>query len=363
VIAALQSRLDEAAAELVRANLVENPAVAFERESPHDATRQTTWSLAWTLPLDGRRSLRVDAADEAVNARRGDVTRLRLLAREAARAAFADWHVAWSRHGVLVDHLSVVAEVERHVIERAAAGEDAGLDARRLALEVGEVKAQVAEAEAGLARARAEVTGWFPTLPAGAVPAAPSLPSSVPALDASARGDLAMLRAEKAQREIEVRLGSRVIPAPELSVGWQEQAIGDVVNTGPTFALSLPLPLFDHRQAERALARAQLARAEAELAAASVRAEAEIGGASAAYLALLREADNQRRSAGDIPRLIEGATQAYRLGEASLTDFLDSLRAALAGRLRAVDVLALALEGHRALEVAAGREVPSGGGE
>lgn len=363
VMVALQSRVDEAAADVVRAGLFENPAVVFEREAPHDATRQTTWGLTWTLPLDARRSLRVDAADQAVKVRQGEVAQLRLMARESVRAAYADWYVAYARRGVLAEQLAVVAEAERQVVQRAAVGEETGLDARRLAIEVGEIRAQLAEAEARLARARAGVSAWYPALPAGAVPVAPPLPPVPETLDASTRGDLAALRAEQAQREIEVRLGSRVIPAPELLVGWQEQAVGDVVNTGPVVAVSLPVPVFDHRQAERALARSQLARAEAELATASARAEAEIGGAVAAYRALALEAREQQRAAEELPRLVEGATQAYRMGEASLTDFLDSLRAALASHLRALDVLALAHEGHRALEVAAGREVPSGGGE
>ncbi len=55
------------------------------------------------------------------------------------------------------------------------------------------------------------------------------------------------------------------------------------------------------------------------------------------------------------------ATAAFRAGEASLTDLLDSVRAAIGARLGEIDLRGQALEAHRDLEAALGRPLSGGG--
>ena len=59
--------------------------------------------------------------------------------------------------------------------------------------------------------------------------------------------------------------------------------------------------------------------------------------------------------------MIAAATAAFRAGEASLTDLLDSLRAAMEARLREIDLRGQALAAHRELESALGAALVGGG--
>ena len=188
-----------------------------------------------------------------------------------------------------------------------------------------------------------------------------ALAASSPAdLDSSARGDLKAAAAAKAGSEIELRLSKRIFSAPELMAGWQTQEAPGLSYSGPVFSVTLAVPILDHRQADKALAAAQRSRAEAELAALEARAQAEIGGARAAYERLAREAGERERHAAELPAMTHAAVLAYRLGETTLTDFLDTVRAALAASVRGIDTYALALESHRGLELAAGRPLFKG---
>ena len=59
--------------------------------------------------------------------------------------------------------------------------------------------------------------------------------------------------------------------------------------------------------------------------------------------------------------MIVAATAAFRAGEASLTDLLDSLRAAMGARASELELRGQALEAHRELETALGRALVGGG--
>ena len=76
---------------------------------------------------------------------------------------------------------------------------------------------------------------------------------------------------------------------------------------------------------------------------------------------LFRSAQEAREAARETDRIIEAATAALRAGEASLTDLFETLRAALAARLREIDARARALETHRALESVLGQSLATGG--
>ncbi|HYO16648.1 MAG TPA: TolC family protein, partial [Thermoanaerobaculia bacterium] len=115
------------------------------------------------------------------------------------------------------------------------------------------------------------------------------------------------------------------------------------------------VPLFDRRQADRLEAEARLSTARVELELARARAAAERAGALAAYDRLRTEAIEAGRAAAEIGDLLAGAAAAYQLGESGLTDLLDTLRAALAARITALEVREAALAAQRDLEAATGR--------
>jgi cobalt-zinc-cadmium efflux system outer membrane protein len=353
-------RLAEATGEAARAGRLENPSVDWWREAPDGEPVVTNWTFGWTPPLDGRRGLRVKAARADLAAASSDLEAHRLALRHRLRAVYADWALGVARLRVAGAGRDSLEAMARRMRARADSGEESKLTARRLELAAVETRAGLAVVEAEAARGRAAALAWLEG-DAG-VPELPDLPEAPATLEASDRPDLAALRHEAEAEDFRARLGGRFLSFPRLSVGWQRLGDGASDTDGPLLGVSWPIPLFDRNQGDAREARlkrdAALARAEL----AERLAAAERAGALAAYATLRHEALATRAIAEDAGRAVDGATAAYRLGEGSLTDLLDTMRSAAAARLAALDLYAAALQAHRDLELAVGRELPAEGG-
>ena len=94
---------------------------------------------------------------------------------------------------------------------------------------------------------------------------------------------------------------------------------------------------------------------------ARARVAAEVEGAAAAFRGLRVAARDAARVSAEADRVIGAATAAFRAGEATLTDLLDSLRGAIGARLGEMDLRGQTLEAHRDLEAALGRPLTGGG--
>ena len=354
--AALAGERDLAAAEVTRASLLPNPVIAATVEEPDGAPRETTAEVTWTPPLDGRRALRREVAERGLNAAESRLEAARLRLRRDLRAMYAGWVFAWERRELLAAHLARVDGLAEKARARARAGEIPGLAARRFTLEEAQARADLGRAEALLATARAEVAAWYPALPPEARPAAPPLPPAPAAApDLASRPDLAAREREVERAAALRRLSDRIFEAPALGLGWKRIEDRSVEASGPVISAGWTVPLFDRRQADRREAEARLSTSRAELELARIRAQAERAGALAAYDRLRAEAAEADRAAAETGDLLTGATAAYQLGESGLTDLLDTLRAALAARITAVEVREAALAAQRDLEAATGR--------
>ncbi|HKV09656.1 MAG TPA: TolC family protein, partial [Thermoanaerobaculia bacterium] len=100
-VAALAGERGMAAAEVLRAGLLSNPAVEATVEEPGGGLRETTAGVTWTPPLDGRRALRREAAEKGLNAAESRLAAARLRLRLDVRQAFAEWAFAWERRELL----------------------------------------------------------------------------------------------------------------------------------------------------------------------------------------------------------------------------------------------------------------------
>ena len=351
--------LRRAEAALARAGAAQNPRVEAVREAPEGTSIQTTVAVAWIPPLDGRRGLAVRAAREGVEAARArtDLAQ-RTLALELRRA-FADWALSTARRDALAGQADAVATLAAQGSARARAGEASGLAARRLVLAEAEFRAELAEAEATAARARAVARAWRPDLD----PAARATP---PPLAARSDGDaivppgLEALRRETEQARLEERLSRRFWTFPELQVGWQRLAVPGGTVSGPVLGAGLVVPLFDRNRGGRLEATARREAAEARLSLQAARLEAQLAGAQEAHAGLVAAAAEAQRVAAEAGPAVEAASAAFRAGEATVTDLLDTLRSAREAQTRAVDLHAAALTAQRQLE-AARAGVPEGG--
>lgn len=358
---ALTDRLGAARAERKQAGVLTNPAFGVEHEAPEGSTRQTTWTLAWTPPLDGRRGLRVRATKEAETAARMELEAEKLELRLGLRAVYARWALAHERREVVASHLQLVQRLASQMRARATAGEESGLAARRFDLARFEVESEFARAEAEELEARSEVVGWWSELPSEALPTLPSLPEVSAEMTLTERPDLEARKHDLEAAKARARLARRVLAFPELGVGWQRQEDQGQEFEGPTYALSWNVPLFDRQQADRIAADSRLSAAQARLEYSTVRARADFAGARAAYERLRASALEISNGVQETDTVIESAALSYRLGEASVTDLLDTLDSVLASRVAAFELYEAALAAHRNLEIAAGRPLTATG--
>lgn len=110
-----------------------------------------------------------------------------------------------------------------------------------------------------------------------------------------------------------------------------------VQGLGYTLGLAWPRPMWDRAQGEQAQARAAIMGAEARLAAARARVQAEIPGMRAALVTRLTARDRfGREGLPHLPALAAAAETAYREGDATLDALLRAHEAALDARLRAL---------------------------
>jgi outer membrane protein TolC len=252
-----------------------------------------------------------------------------------------------------------VGRLTQQVAARSRAGEESGLAARRLALAEAELRAGLAQAEASAVRARAVARAWRPDLDPGARPARLVLPAPS-ATDVIASPGLVALQHDTEQARFEERLSSRVWAFPELQFGWQRLAVAGGARTGPVFGAGMVVPVFDRNKSGRLESAARREAVEARLALETARFNAQLAGAREAYAGLVAAALRAEDVAADSDRVVEAATAAFRAGEASMTDLLDTLRAAREAQTRALDMQAAALAAQRQLE-AVSVGVPEGG--
>jgi outer membrane protein TolC len=347
-------RLGEAEAALARARQLANPRVEYGREQPDGGAVQDTFTVAWTPPLDGRRGLEIAAARASLAATEAGMEGRKLSLRLRARAAYARWSTSAERRTVIAKHHEIMITLARQARLRAQHGEESGLAAGRIGLAEGAMASELADAEARLAAAEALVRAWRPDLPMGAVPDtsssgvgnSPTAPAVAPRIEA--------LRREVEQARLQERLARRFWTAPELQGGWQRQEVASSTQAGPVFGVAVSIPILDRGRPERVLAARRRVAAEARLALAEQRRAALSVGASAAFERLSASASATRSAADTAPRLVEAALASFNAGEATVTDVLDTLRAALDARLRATETQAAAMEAAREMEAAAG---------
>lgn len=353
---ALGGEREIAAAEAVRASLLPNPVIEATIEEPSGAARERTAGVTWTPPLDGRRALRREAANKGMAVAESRLEAARLRLRLDLRAVYAGWAFAWERRELLAGHLTRIAELAERARARARGGEIPGLAARRFTLEASQARADLARAEARLAVAHSAVAVWSPSIPPNARPVTgPLLPPAGSIPDLARRPDLVAREREVERAEALRRLSSRIFESPALGLGWKRIEDRRTTASGPVVSAGWAVPLFDRRQGDRREAEARLSTARAELELARVRAQAERAGALAAYDRLRAAAAAAESAAAETGDLMAGASAAYQLGESGLTDFLDSLRAALAARTTSLEVREDALTAQRDLEAASGR--------
>ncbi len=193
----LRARVDLARADEIAARRWPNPEASWSHEqvrAPGATERQDIAVLSQRFDLSGRRGLRGDAAARRVEAAGADAALLRLDVEAEARHAFADALAQERRVGILRTAVERLEGVAAAVARRAASGDVAGYDRRRVERERVTVLGRLDIEEGAVARARARLAAL--------------IGASDPAAPLALRGDL-MAAAPPALATLAERLPSR----------------------------------------------------------------------------------------------------------------------------------------------------------
>ncbi len=283
---AIHARIGEARAEAERARLwpfnPELDASVGPRSGSGETSTEWSVGLRQWLETGGQRSHRTAMAHAEIDT--ADAQWEDALRRTVQRAGLAFVEALyWQRRLALAEEsVAITAGIERVARRRRELGDATGLDASVAALAL--ARARLAQARAGGEveralgtlrltlgieshidlRIRGDITTF--AVPQGA--SGEPLP----------RADVRVLQAElrRARAAIDLARSQR---APNVGVGaTYAREEGDEIVQG---TLAISLPLFDHGQGDSAVALAQLARVQVELAAAQQRASVEIATARA----------------------------------------------------------------------------------
>jgi cobalt-zinc-cadmium efflux system outer membrane protein len=366
-VKAIRAQVEIARADVIAASRWPNPRVTYDRESVAGVTEGMTM-IAQPLPISGRRGLEAMAAGALVDSASQRASDELRRVRADLRLAYAALQASQMREREIVrarDHLQEFAAVLQR---REAAGDAAGFDRLRAEREVLELEADRVSASVERGRAQAALAAFFSEAvdPSTIAAAAATMPPPVlPAIDAmferaqTVRGELLALQHEVSAARLQLQAADRrVIPEPEVLGGTKSSsaAPGEI---GGVFSVQATIPLFDRANAERALARARGAQAQA-------RADA-FRLALRSQLAALRAAAGERRAAAEHYRsvAVAGADEleriaqvSYDAGERGILELLDAYRLAASARVRLSSLDFAAREAEVELEFVSGWEIP-----
>jgi outer membrane protein, heavy metal efflux system len=353
VLAREEARLSET--RELQAGIHPNPVLGWEREK---VSSQSEDSIVVTVPIDvsGRRAARRRMARSETASSRALAARARTLAVRRALYVHHDAIAAKRRTEIARRAVTRLDEAARVLGRREQAGTIAGYELHRLEVEAELARSALAEAEAEqktLRRELALLIGRDPDQvePVGTLEVAPATPASAAGTPRSIRE----ARSAAAEAQAASRAASSAwIPPLALSGGIKLHS-ADETRAGYVIGAALELPLFSRGQgiADEALARRDVAAAEARAAERASKLEAER--ASRSLQALRAELARFQAQTGErVERLERAAESGYREGQRSLVELLDAQRARTSVELRALELALAAKRAETALRAARG---------
>jgi cobalt-zinc-cadmium efflux system outer membrane protein len=171
------------------------------------------------------------------------------------------------------------------------------------------------------------------------------------------RGEVQALQREIDAAKLSERAADRrLVPEPEVVGGTKSSNVagGDV---GSVISIHVSVPLFDRSRPERARAKAQAARGEADLAVFNITLRAHITALRALVAERRDAADRYRASTTSSADLERIAQVSYDAGETGILQLLDAFRSGASVRARQAALDAAARQAEIELEFVSGWEI------
>jgi len=340
-----------ARARTLDASTLENPTLGLEQEDLEGPGKESSVTLSWQIPESSRR-LEIGARRQATGAAEARLSESLASLRLEMREVYAEWALATARRDQLSIQAVRIEELADREVQRAEKGEASGLEARRLTLAAVEIRARVALADAVAEGARGQAMGWNPELPLSAEPVLPFLlpmprqEEEPPQLQAA--------RADVEAALLEQKVAGRFVRSPEVTVGWKREEGDTEAVDGPILGIGWSVPLFSRKQSDKAAATARLTAARARLETVQRDIDSSRRALMATYQQLATALVRARDALDGSEQMLAGAEAAFRHGEGSLTDLLDTLRLVSDAETAKLDLFQEALAAHRELEGLAG---------
>lgn len=317
-----------------------------------------TQRLDWPWLAAARRSAANRRADAGAARVSADSVKLAF----DVRRTFIETAQAEQAHTALLEATEMVRTAERQATDRAAAGDIAGYELRRLRVERLRYENELSVATLRMRAARRRLAGLIlpgDTLEMAAAGPIDGRPGSVPlegALRASrlAHGDLAEVQAIAASaRDSRRAAGADRLPVPIIAAGYKTQADGF---GGTYLSAGFSVPLFDRRGAAVAAADAHARGAEARVDLVRRQVENEVRRTHETFAAATARIDLFGDGAtAEIEALLRIARVSYAEGEMTLVELLDAVNVFRAGRLAVAEAWADLWTSFFDLERAVGR--------
>lgn len=353
-------------AEVATASVYPNPTVSYgvygrlrgQSEAINGTQHQLWLEQPILLGQDGRRR---DAAQGVADARRAAIDAAVFEATIEARRRFVALLAAQERLALLRATRGELERLADIVRGRAGAGAQSAYDVARIDLEVAQLDARVASAQAD-ARERSTalaawlgLAGWSP-IARGAFPndAAPVSFERLWPMALARSGALVATRRLTAAASLDIRRAERERwPVPTLGLGAYVTTDGG--STSLYGSLSLPIPIWDSGRAQVRRAQALRAAAEANERAVELELHARLEGAVLVHAERRAALDgHQQRAMAALPRLREMAEASYRSGASRIFELLDAFRVQLAAQEQRVELVERLEEARIEVEAAAG---------
>ncbi len=360
--------------ELLQAGMTPNPVVqaSTDIELPFRVERAGL-SLSQEIELGGKRRARIAAATARLEAARYRALEVERTLRLQLRTAYVDILYAQLLQTLRTDALRLSERALELGRGRLKAGDVAGVDVMQLEVDTARRRAELEEATGQLLSARTVMTRLF-GVPLGSdfrlVEEGWAVLDAIPELAnlqgvASQRPDLlrAIAEADAAEKEITVQRTAGISNlTASVGLGRERPFIdGDAFNPpgiidsvresnwALSLSLSIPIPINDTNEGNIRKAQAEAEGARLTSAAARQIVETEVAQAYTELQAALRSLQPLEETALERARQVQEITeQAYRLGERSLFEVLQSRQQYLELRQARIDA-------QRSLELARAR--------
>jgi cobalt-zinc-cadmium efflux system outer membrane protein len=343
--------------------LTYNPEVSASigsTEGPDTSLTSYEIELSQRFEIGGKRGARTAAARWRVEAAEARLARTRELVAAQVVRAFTLAALSRARIATTREAEQVAAQLKAAATERLALGAGTQLELNVATAAIGRDRRSRLEAERTYASALFELAAAVglpareTVIPAGEPPPTPEVEQSeeeLVKLAVQRRTDLTAARAERAAAAADLRFARALFwPDPAIGVSADRDDLRTV-----RFGVSLPLPLWNRGQGERAAARAAVEAADLTQASVQRQIEFEVRDAYQSYLrARQAESGFDRETVNRLAENITLASESFRSGKIGLLVFSTVRRDLVDARLAYLDALADVAERRYALQLAIG---------